>query len=184
MSKASETFEYSIKDAENLLKHFNTLHPGSGHPPADIEVLKRAGIIMAMTAWETYVEDRLEEAVEARLSSLDGEPIAKLVRKKLADDISRLHNPTAERTLQLFREYVDVDLTENWHWTGVDPARARKRLNEYLKLRGDVVHRAPKLTHGQSQPHPITKEELKKALGFLRCLVRETDAALVVQAKR
>lgn len=33
------------------------------------EVLKRAGIIMACTAWETYVEDRVLEALHARLGA-------------------------------------------------------------------------------------------------------------------
>ena len=178
MSKASDTFEHSIKDAENLLKHFNTLHPGSGHPPAEVEVLKRAGLIMAMTAWETYVEDRLDESLEARLVSLNDEKVAQLVRKKLADEISRLHNPTSERTLQLFHEYADVDLSEKWKWTGVEPSDAKKRLNGYLKLRGDVVHRALKVTQGKTQAHPISKDDLKKALGFLRCLVQETEKAL------
>jgi hypothetical protein len=178
MSKANETFENSIKDAEHLLTHFNTLHPGSGHPPPAVEVLKRAGLIMAMTAWETYVEDRLEETLKARLVSLNNEKIAKLVIKKLADEISRLHNPTSERTLQLFLEYADIDLSDKWKWTGVEPGDAKERLNGYLRLRGDVVHRARKMPEGQSIKHAISKDELKKAVGFLRCLVRETEKAL------
>lgn len=54
---ACEVFAQSILDAENLLSHFNTLN--TKPPPPEIEVLKRAGLIMAMTAWETYVEDRV-----------------------------------------------------------------------------------------------------------------------------
>ena len=65
MSKASDTFAQSILDAENLLAHFNSLntHP----PPEENEVLKRAGLIMAMTASETYVEDRVQEVVDGQL---------------------------------------------------------------------------------------------------------------------
>jgi hypothetical protein len=51
---ASEVFAQSILDAESLLAHFNKLN--TKPPPPEIEVLKRAGLIMAMTAWETYVE--------------------------------------------------------------------------------------------------------------------------------
>lgn len=69
MSKAGEAFELSIKDAESLLVVFNKVHPGSGDPPPEAEVLKRAGLIMAMTSWETYVERRLSEALEARLAT-------------------------------------------------------------------------------------------------------------------
>ena len=66
MSQASKDFDESIQDAQNLLNHFNTLneHP----PPPELEVLKRAGLVMAMTAWETYVEDRLREASAQRLT--------------------------------------------------------------------------------------------------------------------
>jgi hypothetical protein len=53
-SQASLTFTEAIKDAENLLGHFDKLN--TKPPPPENEVLKRAGLIMAMTAWETYVE--------------------------------------------------------------------------------------------------------------------------------
>ncbi len=52
MSQAAEVFALSIQDAENLLGHFNALN--TKPPPPETEVLKRAGLIMAMTAWETY----------------------------------------------------------------------------------------------------------------------------------
>lgn len=69
MSKAKDTFAQSIKDAENLLQHFNDLNKKP--PPApELEVLKRAGLVMAMTAWETYVEDRVLEACTERLRDL------------------------------------------------------------------------------------------------------------------
>ena len=64
MSKASDTFTQAILDAENLLKHFNTLN--TKPPPLEIEVLKRAGLIMAMTAWETYVEDRVTDLARGK----------------------------------------------------------------------------------------------------------------------
>lgn len=59
-SQAARTFSEAIKDAENLMTHFDTLN--SKQPPSSLDVLKRAGIVMAMTAWETYVEDSVQEA--------------------------------------------------------------------------------------------------------------------------
>jgi hypothetical protein len=59
MSNAKTQFEESIKDAEELLTHFDATKPTNGGlPPPNAEVLKRAGLMLAMTAWETYVEDR------------------------------------------------------------------------------------------------------------------------------
>ena len=61
MSRAYQGFEYGIKDAEELLAHFDAIN--TKPPPPNAEVLKRAGLVMALTAWETYVEDRLLEEI-------------------------------------------------------------------------------------------------------------------------
>jgi hypothetical protein len=104
MSEAGSNFKNSIQDAENLLGHFNSLNSLNGQPPApELEVLKRAGLIMAMTAWETYVEDRVAEACAERLSGLTDRSIAAFVQGKLADEISRLNNPASARTIQLYK---------------------------------------------------------------------------------
>lgn len=176
MSSASEAFEQSILDAENLLAHFNKLN--TKPPPPEIEVLKRAGLIMAMTAWETYVEDRVAEALETRVSSLPDDSFAAFIRARLADEIKRLHNPTSDKTIQLFRDYANVDLTDKWTWNNFESRVVRERLNQYIKLRGDVVHRSRAVTPGPPQPHPVTKEDLAKAIRFLRNLVAATERTL------
>jgi hypothetical protein len=51
-----------IKDAEELLAYCDSL----GHPlPQNVELFKCAGSVMALTAWETYVEDRVLEEADA-----------------------------------------------------------------------------------------------------------------------
>lgn len=177
MSKANETFTQSILDAENLLKHFNTLN--TKPPPPEIEVLKRAGLIMAMTAWETYVEDRVMEAAAERLRGLVDSSIGAFVQSKLDDEIKRLHNPTSDKSLQLFRDYAGMDLTEKWAWNNHDAKAVRERLNKYMKLRGDVVHRSRTIEPGPTKAHPVTKEDLEKAIRFLKDLVAATESAFL-----
>lgn len=176
MSRASEVFSQSILDAENLLAHFNKLN--TNPPPPENEVLKRAGLIMAMTAWETYVEDRVIEATSERLQGLADSSIAAFVQGRLSDEIKRLHNPTAEKTIQLFKDYADIDLTDRWTWNQYDAKTVRERLNIYMKLRGDVVHRSRTVIPGPSQAHPVKKEDLEKAIRFLKLLVASTESAL------
>ncbi len=175
MSISSEAFATSIQDAENLLKHFNQLN--TKPPPPDIEVLKRAGLIMAMTAWETYVEDRILEASESRIKPLEGNSIAEFIKSKLDEEIKRLHNPNYEKTVQLFRDYADVDLKDKWCWNNFDEKTVKDRLNSYMKLRGDVVHRSRPNITSQSNAHPITKDELEKLIRFLKGLVEATENA-------
>jgi hypothetical protein len=176
MSKASETFAQSILDAERLLEHFNKLN--TKPPPLDTEVLKRAGLVMAMTAWETYVEDRVMECANARLQGLSDASIGAFIQGKLAEEVKRLHNPTAEKTAQLFRDYANVDVTQGWKWANFDAMRAKETLNQYMKLRGDVVHRSRPADNGPPSAHPVTKEDLRKAIRFLKDLVVATDRTL------
>jgi hypothetical protein len=177
MFTAAETFHQSIQDAQNLLKHFDTLNK---QPPApENEVLKRAGLIMALTAWETYVEDRLQEITTHRLANLNDPVIAEFVRCRLDEDIKRLHNPNSNKTLELFRSYAGIDVSRSWSWENKDPTAAREQLDQYLSLRGDVVHRSRKVNPaGPPQPHPVKKEELKRAVQFLKSLVKATEDAL------
>ena len=175
MSEASKTFEQSILDAEHLLKHFNSLN--TKPPPADIEVLKRAGLIMALTAWETYVEDRLQEACAQRLMKVRDEKIAAFMQSSLEEQIRRLHNPTSAKTLELFRDYAGVQLLGKWTWNGCDDKSARQRLDDYIRIRGDVVHRSRRIAAGPSPAHPVTKEDLEKLIRFLRNLIQATEAA-------
>jgi RiboL-PSP-HEPN len=180
-SRAAGMFTQAIKDAENLLAHFNILN--TLPPPPDIEVLKRAGLIMAMTAWETYVEDRVNEAVATRLAAVTDNTISEFIRNRLDEEIKRLHNPNAEKTLQLFRDYAGVDLANSWAWNNFGPQLVRDRLNDYLKLRGDIVHRARVVEAGPPRAQPVTKEGLQKAITFLKNLVAATEAALVSKAE-
>ena len=176
MSRASLAFEGSIEDATVLLQHFDSIHKQS---PENAEVLKRAGLVMALTAWETYVEDRILEAVQARLRAVVGSPIGKFVNQKLEEELKRFHNPTSEKTKKLFVDYLEVDVTVGWRWLNFDPARARKTLDELLSKRGDAVHRSKPSNGGAPAPHLVKREELEKAVRFLKGLVEATDKALL-----
>ena len=72
MSQAKTTFDDAIRDAEELLAHFDKAN--TQPPPENAEVLKRAGLIMAFTAWETYVEDRVAEGLRSRIGTEGDSP--------------------------------------------------------------------------------------------------------------
>lgn len=59
-SKALQTFEHAIQDAVDLLSHFDTLNKKP--PPPEIEIPKRASLVMAL---EAYLEDLVEESMSA-----------------------------------------------------------------------------------------------------------------------
>ncbi len=177
MSKACISFEGSIKDAEDLLEHFDALPKP---PPANAEVLKRAALVMALTAWETYVEDRIREEVSRRLRVVTGSYVGKFVAVRLEEELKRFHNPTSDKTRKIFQDFLEIDIVSGWEWANFDSAKARKTLDELISKRGDAVHRSkPQIPGSPSAPHLIKREELEKAIRFLRSLVEATDKVLI-----
>ena len=175
MSRASNTFLISIEDAVTLLGHFDALYKQNAETA---EVLKRAGLVMALTAWETYVEDRATEAVTARLKAVNGSPIGTFVSNKLAEELKRFHNPNSEKTRKLFLDYLQVDVCGGWKWVNYEPTTAKKALDELIGRRGDAVHRSKPMNAGAPAPHLVKREDLEKAIRFLKGLVEATERAL------
>ncbi len=174
MSRALQSFEYSIKDAEELLAHFDDIN--TNPPPPNAEVLKRAGLVMALTAWETYVEDRLQEEMDKKLAAVAGSYVGDFVKKKLNLDLKQFHNPTSDKTKRIFQEYLGFDVTEGWAWANYEPEKARSTLNSWIGKRGDAVHRSKPTGNGSPAAHLIKRDELEKVIRFVRDLVKATDA--------
>ena len=140
-SQALQAFQHAIQDSTDLLKHFDALN--TKPPPSDIEVLKRASLVMALAALETYFEDRVAEAVEAvckreRASAAT----AAFYRASLEADLKLFHSPSTDRVRQLFQKYVSLDVSDGWNWNHCDSATAKKELNRLVKKRGDIAHRS------------------------------------------
>jgi hypothetical protein len=176
MSRALTDFESGIKDAEELLTHFDSLNQRA--LSSNVEVLKRAALVMAFTAWETYVEDRLVEEVKAKLGFVAGSALGNFVLNKLERDLKTFHNPDSEKTKRIFMDYLGLDVTEGWHWQHYDPKRAATSLNGGIAKRGEAVHRSRPANNGVPQAHLIKRDELEKTIRFIRDLVKATDVFL------
>lgn len=175
MSLAMQAFQYSIKDAEELLVHFDALNTSPSKESA--EVLKRAGLVMALTAWETYVEDRISEALRVQLRLIAGSHCGDFIQKKLEIELKRFNNPDSTKTRHLFMDYLGVDVTESWVSINADAATNKKSLDNWISKRGQAVHRS-KVSSSGSAAHLVRREDLEKVIRFLKMLVAKTDQYL------
>lgn len=178
-SQALEAFKHSIQDSTDLLKHFDALN--TKPPPPDIEVLKRASLVMALAALETYFEDRIVEAVS--LVSAKGntnEAIQDFYRNSLEIDLKSFHSPSAEKVRQIFRKYLSLDVSEAWNWNNCDPTKAKAELDRLVRKRGDIAHRSLRPTNGEAQPkqHAVTRDDLRKHIHFITQIATTTDGFL------
>ena len=175
MSKSRDKFNQSIGDSKKLLELFNKLGKSD---PEGYEVLKRAGLIMAFTAWETYVEDRLLEVLEPRAKFIEGSPIGNFFQNKLNEEMKRFNTPTSDKVKKLYKDFLGIeDVTEGWRWSNYDPQKARELLNKWVSARGDVAHHSKEVSTA-SQPHAVKKDALSKCITFLDGLVKAFDEYL------
>ncbi|EKO3892737.1 hypothetical protein P0F23_000098 [Vibrio metschnikovii] len=175
MSEAKANFEYAISDAEQLLECYDQLNGchSNSQPP---EVLKRATLIMTLTAWETYVEDIAKELVDAKYGVIKGSQLGRIVENRLEEHLKYFNNPGSQKTKALFEEFFGIDVTEAWTWANVHTTDdARTQLNRWLKKRGEAVHRAQT---DKNETHIVKREELNKCIRFFRELVNVTDIRL------
>jgi hypothetical protein len=175
MSQAKANFEYAISDAEEILECYDHLNKNESNnqPPA---VLKRATLIMTLTAWETYVEDIAKELVDAKYGVVKGSQLGNIVENRLEEQLKYFNNPGSKKTKALFGEFFGIDVTEAWVWNNFQTAdEARAQLNKWLKKRGEAVHRAQT---DITEAHIVKREELDKCIRFFRELVNVTDARL------
>ena len=172
MSNAGTSFQSGIQDAEDLLRRFDA--ENRSNSGLDSEVLKRASLIMVLAAWETYVKERFQEEFDACFGCLKGSEAGRIISKRKDDDLKRFFNPNSERTAQLFATYFDVDITKRWAWTNYKPAEAKKTLDALVSKRGDAAHKA-KTTRTPQASHLIKREELEKAIRFIKGLVEACE---------
>lgn len=178
-SRAFQTFDHAIQDAVDLLNHFDALN--SNPPPPQIEVLKRASLVLALAALETYFEDRLLEAAESISAKPNsGSYLADFYKSSLESDLKVFHTPSTDRVRPIFKKYLGLDVTEGWTWNNCDSAMARKGLNQLAKKRGDIAHRSGRPLPGKPQPSPhvVTRNDLRKHIHFVKEIARSTDAYL------
>lgn len=178
MSKAGEAFNRSIKDAEELLDRIDKEN-ASGNPSS--EALKRGGLIVAMAAWETYVKDRIREEFDILLKAVLGSALGRFVQRRLDEDMKRFCNPNSQKVKKLFEDYFEVDVTQGWTWDNyIDIDEVRTRLNKYIAMRGQAAHEANTSDNPDCAPHSVKRDDLDKAIRFLKGLVAATDKVTVV----
>ncbi|RYD96288.1 MAG: hypothetical protein EOP50_06815 [Sphingobacteriales bacterium] len=181
-SKALQAFNHAIQDSTDLLKHFDALNKKP--PPPDIEVLKRASLVMALAALETYFEDRIAEAVDAICGpGTTQSHLSEFYRKSLEVDLKTFHSPSTDRVRQIFQKYLSIDVSEAWSWNNCDPVMARTELNKLVKKRGDIAHRSlrPVEREAQTSEHAVTRDDLRKHIHFITQLANTTDKYLAAK---
>jgi hypothetical protein len=163
-----------LQDAEELDAAHRRLRTGRQGRQWGLGALNRGVVVLAVSAWEAYVEELLKESVEALKPPVPPLGIWPALSASVRSNIGRFNNPDTDKVRALFSEGLGLlDVTAAWSWQAVDPRRARERLSEALRFRHQIAH-------GVS-PRPIVQNAYARRLpGFFRRLGQQTDRAVRV----
>jgi RiboL-PSP-HEPN len=205
VSFARINFDFAIDDVNRLLKlHDAETKRERGRPSRQVEVFKRAGVILSVTAWESFFEDTIrgcaERYIQAAVSPTDVQKLFNSVaqawlqespkppelakwtadgwkpflRTKLDADLQALNTPNTENLKALSKRYLEIDITAHWSWKRTSAVDAATRLDKLIRLRGELAHRGPDLFKGAS----VHRKQVVDAVLLLKNLVECTERAI------
>lgn len=87
------------------------------------------------------------------------------------------NTPKSNPVKELFENALGLaDVTASWKRTTLTVAKARKKLDDYVKLRGDIAHRSKAASS-------VTKDQASEFLEHVQRLVEFTDSAVSAHVK-
>lgn len=188
----------ALNTMSNLLTHVNNLEAIHGALAAGRgrrhrqDAIHRAGIVMSVAAWESYVEAVTLEALSV-ISPAAGAPAHAVMVHRLAlrdanHRVKQFNTPNSENVRSLFQEHLDFDPWPLWSWVAGtrrnwNSQQMRTRLNEWMRIRHCVAHGAAlptdiamlRNTHGGVS---IRLEHLRECRDFVNHVGTQTDAGL------
>jgi hypothetical protein len=161
-----------LQDAEELEAAHKKLRTGKVGRQWGLGALNRGVVVLAVSAWEAYIEELVKESVEAIRPSAAPMGTWPALNATARSQIGRFNNPNPDNVRSLFADTLGLaDITVCWCWQGVTAERAWERLAEALRKRHEIAH--------GSSPRPrILNQYAKQLPGFFRRLGKCTDEAV------
>lgn len=199
---AAATFASLLRDPENLVALHRAQRMGRVGRPGEEVSTNRAVVVLAVAAWQTFVEDTATAILESQRPPI-GTPLAdsfRLLTSELERLTDRLNTPDSKKTIELFGR-LGFDPSPAWTFTIRWPLQVGKvsgprafvaksaanELDAWLEVRHLIAHGkplaagklVPTVTTGRPKNGPsLLRRDAEHCLSFFRALVKATaDAA-------
>jgi hypothetical protein len=161
-----------LQDAEELDIAHGRLRTGARGRQYGIGALNRAAVVMALSAWEAYVEELAKECVETIRPAHPHPSVWQSLNASVRSQVGRFNTPNPENIRMLFSDAIGVpDVTQYWTWQGTTPSKASQRLRTALGQRHKIAHGV--------HPRPVVHNQYSSLLpAFFRRLGRATDSGV------
>jgi len=198
-SNAQSQFIAQMGFVEQLIVIHRKLQSGRGRRHEQ-DALHRAGVVMSVAAWESYIERVVMEALDAieRSAGVAAGAAAPPVpawarhafalrRAEIAKQVRRFNTPSDVEVRDLFQESLEFAPWPSWSWQAGprqwDEDGVRSRLRDWMLVRHSVAHGFPlpadvAWLQDAQQRSRLTLALLKDCKQFFSRLVTHTDASL------
>jgi hypothetical protein len=153
-SQSFDKFEDLLGSVDQLVIIHGKLQQGRGRRHEQ-DAIHRAGVVLAVAAWQAYIEKVLEEGllhIENHVTAPAGGAVPPpwatsgfLLRKaSIKKSIADFNTPNSENVRRLFKETIDFDPWPAWTWRAQrrnwTSQVLRSRTNDWLRIRHSIAH--------------------------------------------
>jgi hypothetical protein len=165
-------FRQLLLDAEELDDAHNRLKTGNSGRQYGLAPLNRAIVVMSVSAWESYIEELMREAVRALRPAVPPLGAWPALDVYVNSRINIFNTPNPNNVDRLIRECVGLTPVSNsWSWRNCTSAQAVQRLTVAMNYRHEISHGV--------NPRPLIHNHYASQLPeFFRRLARGTDDAV------
>jgi hypothetical protein len=195
-SAASRDFAELMSSVDQLIAIHARIQSGRGRRHRQ-EAIHRAGVVLTVAAWQTYVEKVAMEAlasIERKIQVDDaGQPTPawarasfKFRKPAVAKHVGDLNTPNSQNVLRVFDWSFGFDARPHWIWDSPrrrwGPTEFCSRTDEWLRIRHSIAHgnnlptNLPWIKNAGGTPR-LTLSLLQECERHFRELVRRTDTA-------
>ncbi len=162
-----------LEDAEELNDTHTILSATALPPQQKLDALNRTVVVMAVSAWETYVEELAREAVRAMQPPAIPFGSWSVHYASIVGQANRFHTPNPENVKALLSDAVGLaDVRQAWTWPGQTTAQA---INELDRRCGCVTKSLTELIPAQWLPTSIPASCLTSFANWLRRRTRQSE---------
>ena len=161
-----------LLDPENLLEVANLLPMATINRADQVEALHRSVIVMAVSAWEAYIEQLVREAVALLRPTASPFGLWPVQNAAILGQLGRFNTPNTNNVRLLISDALGLQNVQNsWTWHATSSLQAYQRLDQILDDRHKVAHGV--------HPRPIIVPFFAGNVPqFFRQLGRCTDSAV------
>lgn len=161
-----------LRDAEELEDAHAALRTGAPGRQYGLASVNRAAVVMAISAWEAFVEELVRESLEALRPGGPAMGVWPAWNASVRGELGRFNNPNPENVRTLFSNALGLlDIRQGWTWFNCTWEQAVARLAQAIQLRHQIAHGV--------NPRPVIHNHFSSRLPeFFRRLAQCTDTTV------